>query len=62
MASPRALLSVWEKTGIHLLASELESLGWEIISTGGTARILRDSGLPITDVSEITNHPDSTAA
>ena len=58
MASPRALLSVWEKTGIHLLASELESLGWEIISTGGTARILRDSGLPITDVSEITNHPE----
>jgi len=58
MAPPRALLSVWEKSGISELASELAGLGWEVISTGGTSRTLRESGIAVTDVSEITNHPE----
>ena len=58
MAPPRALLSVWEKSGISELASELAGLGWQVISTGGTSRTLRESGIMVTDVSEITNHPE----
>ena len=55
---PRALLSVSDKTGIVDFAKELSSLGWELISTGGTAKTLREAGLPVTDVSEITGVPE----
>lgn len=55
---PRALLSVSDKTGITDLASALAQLGWEILSTGGTARALRESGTKVTDVSEVTKHPE----
>jgi phosphoribosylaminoimidazolecarboxamide formyltransferase / IMP cyclohydrolase len=54
----RALLSVSDKTGIAEFARGLESLGVEIISTGGTAKILRDAGIEVTDVSELTGCPE----
>lgn len=54
----RALLSVSDKTGIVELATSLHKKNIELISTGGTAKILRDSGLPVTDVSEITGFPE----
>ena len=50
----RALLSVSDKTGIVELARGLAQLGWEIISTGGTSRALRDAGLSPRDVSDVT--------
>ena len=50
----RALLSVSDKTGIVELARGLTQLGWEIISTGGTSRALRDAGLSPRDVSDVT--------
>ncbi len=54
----RALLSVSNKDGIVDLARGLEKLRVEIISTGGTARILRDAGIEVIDVSEITGFPE----
>lgn len=54
----RALISVSDKTGIVEFARELENLGWEILSTGGTARALADAGLPVTEVSEVTGFPE----
>ncbi len=54
----RALISVSDKTGIPELARELHQSGVQIISTGGTARLIRDSGLPVTDVSAITGFPE----
>src|SRR5690348_14746383 len=50
----RALLSVSDKTGIVDFAQGLAKLGWELISTGGTSRALRDAGLSPRDISEIT--------
>ena len=58
MAQPRALLSVWDKDGITDLAKSLSAMGWQILSTGGTARTLREAGLEVTDVSEATGHPE----
>jgi len=54
----RALLSVSDKTGIQDFASGLVSRGWELLSTGGTARALREAGLPVLDVAEVTGHPE----
>lgn len=54
----RALLSVSDKTGIAEFARGLELLGVKIISTGGTAKILRDAGVEVTDVSEVTGFPE----
>ncbi|HZT31645.1 MAG TPA: bifunctional phosphoribosylaminoimidazolecarboxamide formyltransferase/IMP cyclohydrolase [Bryobacteraceae bacterium] len=53
-----ALLSVTDKTGITDFARELSSLGVQLISTGGTARILRDAGIAVRDVSEVTGFPE----
>ena len=50
----RALLSVYDKTGITELAGKLHEAGVELISTGGTAKTLRSAGLPVTDVSDVT--------
>ncbi|MEC9263807.1 MAG: bifunctional phosphoribosylaminoimidazolecarboxamide formyltransferase/IMP cyclohydrolase, partial [Candidatus Thermoplasmatota archaeon] len=58
MASPRALLSVWDKSGIETLGRALAGMGWELLSTGGTARSLREAGLEVTEVSEATGHPE----
>ena len=57
-SSPRALLSVYDKTGVVDFATHLVSLGWEIISTGGTSKKLRDAGLEVKDISEISGHPE----
>jgi phosphoribosylaminoimidazolecarboxamide formyltransferase/IMP cyclohydrolase len=54
----RALISVSDKTGIVEFAKSLASLGIEIISTGGTARTLREANLSVTEVSEVTEFPE----
>lgn len=54
----RALLSVSDKEGILELAKELDKFGVEIISTGGTAKSLRDDGIAVTEVSEVTGFPE----
>jgi len=54
----RALLSVSDKTGLAELAAGLAELGIELISTGGTARSLREAGLTVADVSEVTGFPE----
>ncbi len=54
----RALLSVYDKTGIVEFAQQLHELQVEIISTGGTARALREAGVPVRDISEITGFPE----
>jgi phosphoribosylaminoimidazolecarboxamide formyltransferase/IMP cyclohydrolase len=54
----RALLSVSDKQGIIELAAELDKFGVEIISTGGTARALRENGFNVTEVSEVTGFPE----
>ncbi len=54
----RALLSVSDKTGLIELATALNARGVELLSTGGTAKAIRDAGLPVKDVSEITNFPE----
>ena len=55
---PRALLSVFDKTGITEFAKGLTKAGFELCSTGGTARLLRSEGLEVTDVSSVTGHPE----
>jgi phosphoribosylaminoimidazolecarboxamide formyltransferase/IMP cyclohydrolase len=54
----RALLSVTDKTGLERFASELVKLGFDLISTGGTAKTLRVAGLKATDVSDVTGFPE----
>ncbi len=54
----RALLSVSNKTGLIEFAKELSTLGIDILSTGGTAKTLRDAGIPVTDVSMYTGFPE----
>jgi phosphoribosylaminoimidazolecarboxamide formyltransferase/IMP cyclohydrolase len=54
----RALLSVHDKTGVVEFARGLADLGVEILSTGGTATLLRDSGLAVRDVAEVTGFPE----
>ena len=54
----RALLSVTDKTGLAPFAERLVASGVELISTGGTARLLRESGLDVRDVSEVTGFPE----
>lgn len=55
---PRALLSVSDKQGIAELGRALTDRGWELLSTGGTARVLRDAGLDVTTVADVTGHPE----
>jgi phosphoribosylaminoimidazolecarboxamide formyltransferase/IMP cyclohydrolase len=55
---PRALLSVSDKTGLVDFARGLAELGWELISTGGTAKALRDADLQPRDVSDVTGFPE----
>ena len=54
----RALISVFDKTGLVELGHSLEGLGIEILSTGGSAKTLRDSGVSVTDVSDYTKFPE----
>ena len=55
--SRRALLSVYDKSGVVDLARGLADLGWELISSGGTARFIADAGIPVTDVAQHTGSP-----
>jgi phosphoribosylaminoimidazolecarboxamide formyltransferase / IMP cyclohydrolase len=54
----RALISVHDKTGVVDLAKALSGFGVEIISTGGTAKLLRDSGVAVRDVADVTGFPE----
>src|ERR1700752_1530970 len=54
----RALVSVYDKTGVVEFARELASLGVQIVSTGGTAKLLREGGLVVRDVAELTGWPE----
>ncbi len=54
----RALLSVSDKSGLAGLGRGLVARGWELVSTGGTARALREVGLPVTDVAAVTGFPE----
>ena len=54
----RALISVFDKSGVVELAKELIKLNIEIMSTGGTATVLRKAKINVTDVSEYTNFPE----
>ena len=53
----RALLSVYDKTGIVELASGLADLGWDLVSSGGTATALREAGLEVADTADVTGVP-----
>src|ERR1700686_1739273 len=55
---PTALLSVSDKTGVVDFARGLAKLGWDLISTGGTAKALRTAGVNVRDVSEVTHFPE----
>uniref|UniRef100_A0A7V4N4I6 IMP cyclohydrolase n=1 Tax=Thermodesulfobacterium geofontis TaxID=1295609 RepID=A0A7V4N4I6_9BACT len=54
----RALISVTDKTGIVEFARELENLGIEIISTGGTAKVLKEGGIKVIDIPHLTGFPE----
>lgn len=54
----RALISVFDKEGIVDFTKELVALGWEIISTGGTSKILNEAGINVMEVEEVTNFPE----
>jgi phosphoribosylaminoimidazolecarboxamide formyltransferase / IMP cyclohydrolase len=58
MMKKRALMSVSDKTGLVEFASALISLGYEIISTGGTFKVLTQSGIPVQNVSDVTGFPE----
>ena len=54
----RAILSVTDKSGLVDFARKLAGMGVELISTGGTAKLLRDSGITVKDISELTGFPE----
>jgi phosphoribosylaminoimidazolecarboxamide formyltransferase / IMP cyclohydrolase len=54
----RALISVSDKTGVLELARELHALKVDLISTGGTAKLLADNGLPVTEIAQVTSFPE----
>src|SRR5438477_385814 len=58
MAVQRALISVFDKTGVTDFAKRLAALNIEMLSTGGTAKLLRESGVAVKDVSEFTGWPE----
>ncbi len=58
MKVQRALISVFDKSGVEEFARGLTEMGVQVISTGGTARLLKDSGLPVTEVEEVTGFPE----
>lgn len=55
---PKAILSVHDKTGLLEFARGLAALGWDLLASGGTARLLRENGLKVTDVAEYTGSPE----
>jgi len=55
---PKAILSVYNKTGVVDFAKGLTELGWTLLASGGTARLLRDNGLSVTEVADYTQSPE----
>ncbi len=55
---PTAILSVHDKTNIIEFARVLASLGWALLASGGTAKLLRDKGIPVTEVADYTHSPE----
>lgn len=55
---PTALFSLSDKTGLPDFAHALHELGWDFLASGGTARVLRQAGLPVTDVADYTGSPE----
>lgn len=55
---PRAILSVHDKTGLVSFAEGLVGMGWDLVASGGTARVLHEAGLPVTEVSAYTKSPE----
>ncbi len=53
----RCLLSVYDKSGVVELARDLRALGWDLVSSGGTATALREAGLAVTDIADLTGFP-----
>ena len=58
MKMKRALISTYHKEGIDLIARMLQDNGWEIISTGGTAKYLSQYGIDVLEISGITDFPE----
>ncbi|MCK4471149.1 MAG: bifunctional phosphoribosylaminoimidazolecarboxamide formyltransferase/IMP cyclohydrolase, partial [Anaerolineae bacterium] len=58
MTIKRSLLSVYDKTGLVDFARPLAGRGVELVASGGTARTLREAGLPVHPVSDVTNSPE----
>ena len=54
----RAIISVSDKTGAARFAAELEKLGYEIVSTGGTKKAIEEAGVAVTGISEVTGFPE----
>jgi phosphoribosylaminoimidazolecarboxamide formyltransferase/IMP cyclohydrolase len=55
---PTAILSVHDKTGLVDFAKGLTELGWTLLASGGTAKLLRENGLPVTEVADYTGSPE----
>lgn len=58
MRTKKALISVFDKSGIVDFAKSLNSMGWEIISTGGTSKILKEEGIQVKDIADLTKFPE----
>lgn len=58
---PRAMLSVYDKTGLNDLAQGLHEMGWDLVASGGTARALEMAGLPVVPVERVTQTPEMLA-
>ena len=54
----RALISVWDKTGLDTLVTGLDELGWELVASGGTAAAIEALGLEVTHVEDVTRFPE----
>jgi len=54
----RALVSVTDKTGVTDFASEIQKMGVEVVSTGGTAKVIREAGTPVRDIADLTGFPE----
>ncbi len=54
----RAIISVSDKTGVTDLARRLVAMDWEVVSSGGTAAVLAEGGIPVTPVSVVTGFPE----
>ncbi|MEJ2054037.1 MAG: bifunctional phosphoribosylaminoimidazolecarboxamide formyltransferase/IMP cyclohydrolase PurH, partial [Calditrichaceae bacterium] len=55
----RALISVSDKTGVEALAKALHGQGCEIISTGGTKKVIESAGIPVTEITKVTGNPEA---